>query len=168
MQSWNPQQFEAQPNNLSCEKCVRFHRIKPICTNLCNHPPIKKDKYNLVTIESIKRRVNKVTEQHTKITKNRHELGICLCKRTSIHEPLKRWALWRKKFQLTHWKKCWNIKQPSWISNNTSSQLSIVCWSRPFVILMIFWILQLLRQFLLMTLSKLENLVWTWNQCCEL
>ena len=48
---------------------------------------LEKNKYNLVAIESIKRRVNEVTEQHAKVEKNRHELGIYRRNEPSTYEP---------------------------------------------------------------------------------
>jgi len=60
-----------------------------------------------------------VTEQHAKVAKNRHELGIYRRNEPSTYEPLRTLRILKKEVPLNPLKKkCWNIKQPSWSSNN--------------------------------------------------
>ena len=66
---------------------------------------LEKDKYNLVAIESIKRRVNEVTEQHAKVAKNRHELGIYRRNEPSTYEPLRTLRILKKEIPLNPLKK---------------------------------------------------------------
>ena len=60
-----------------------------------------------------------MTEQHAKVAKNRHELGIYRRNEPSTYEPLRTLRILKKEVPLNPLKKkCWNIKQPSWSSNN--------------------------------------------------
>ena len=63
-----------------------------------------------------------MTEQHAKVGKNRHELGIYRRNEPSTYEPLRTLRILKKEVPLNPLKKkCWNIKQPSWSSNNNKS-----------------------------------------------
>ena len=112
------QQFELLKVCVFPANQIHLYKLKLVqpTSNSSPHPPttiqnskmrkfLEKNKYNLETIESIKRRGNELTEQHAKVAKNRHELGIYRCNEPSTYQRLRTLSTLKKEVPLNPVKK---------------------------------------------------------------